>query len=264
MRNYVIGGNWKLKINTIDETKRALIDIRNFVESTDTGTVKIFLALPYPTLYLGAELLADSSIALAAQNIHYEETGAFTGEVSIQSVKEFDVEYILVGHSERRLIFNEPDKVLNKKIHTVLDHGITPVFCIGETAAQRNSGEYQEVLDQQLSSGLENVTADQMKQIIIAYEPVWAINNPLLNPGAEIKAATPEEAEAAHAYIRSWLVDHYGEAIAQTIPIQYGGSMKPANCDKLLPLADIDGGLIGSASLSSETFGPIIKTATSI
>jgi len=261
MRNFVIGGNWKLKINTTVKTREALTDIINYVSQIDTDKIEIFLALPYTTLYLGQELLQHSPIALAAQNVHYDEAGPYTGEISIQSLKELEVKYILIGHSERRIIFDESNQSINKKVHKVLEHGLTPVLCIGEQASDRNAGNYQQVLSDQLRTALEGVTKQQMSSLILAYEPVWAINNALLNPDAEIKAATPQEAEETHAYIRSWLADNYSPTVAEQTRILYGGSMKPANCGDLLPQDDIDGGLIGSASLSSETLGPIIDTA---
>ena len=263
MRPFVIGGNWKLQINTIEKTKAVLTEIRDAIEKEDTGNTEIFLALPYTTLYVGQEMLKDSKIALAAQNVHYDESGPYTGEISIEALKEFGVEYVLVGHSERRIIFDELESTLNKKVHKVLEHGLKIVLCIGETAAQRNSGEFEDVLAGQLSSALEGVDEDQLSSIILAYEPVWAINNPLLNPDAEIKAASPEEAQLTHAFVRGWVASNYSNRAAEDMQIQYGGSMKPANCGDLLPLEDIDGGLIGSASLSASSFLPIVQTASS-
>jgi len=172
--------------------------------------------------------------------------------------------YVLVGHSERRIIFGESDTSLNKKVKKVIEHGLKVVFCIGEKASQRNDGQHEEILSHQLRSGLKEISEDQLSSVIIAYEPVWAINNPLLNPDSEIIAATPEEAESTHAFIRSWFAKNFSDKVANSIRIQYGGSMKPANCEQLLPLPNIDGGLIGSASLSSDSFIPIIETASKL
>jgi len=264
MRQFVIGGNWKLQINTLAETKSVLTAIRDAVDQLSVDMLDIFIALPYTSLSTGQDLLHDSPIALAAQNVHYKESGPFTGEISIESLKELGVQYVLVGHSERRLIFGEQNTALNKKVHKVLEHGLIPVFCIGETASQRAAGNHESVLAQQLTEGLAGITEPQLESIILAYEPVWAINNPLLNPDGEIKAATAEEAGATQAYIRSWFAKTYSQEVADHLRIQYGGSMKPANCEDLLSLPDIDGGLIGSASLSAELFLPIIRTAISL
>jgi triosephosphate isomerase len=265
MRKFVIGGNWKLQINTISQTKEVLQGIVKFNQelnqTTELNPVEIFLAVPYTALAAAKEVLGGSVVKLAAQNVHYDTKGPYTGEISIESLQELQVNYVLIGHSERRIIFHEQDHHLNLKIHQALDYGIKPVFCIGETAAERNSGKVKEVLYHQLASGLEGVSQEQMEQITIAYEPVWAINNALLNPDAEIKAATPEEALETHKLIRDWLVSTYDQQIADDTRILYGGSMKPANAEELLALPDIDGGLIGGASLSVNTLGPIIRIA---
>jgi len=258
MRNYVIGGNWKLQINSLEETKNTLISMKEALEGENIGSTSVFLALPYTSLHLGKEILTDSKISLAAQNVHYDESGPYTGEISIESLKEFNVEFVLIGHSERRIIFEETDIILNKKLLKVLDHGLKVVFCIGETAAQRNSGDYENVLAKQLEMGLTHVSEEQLSSVVIAYEPVWAINNKLLNPDSEIKAATPEEADNTHAFVRSWIANNYSESASERIQIQYGGSMKPSNCSSLLSLSNIDGGLIGGASLKPDTFIPII------
>lgn len=263
MRKFVIGGNWKLQINSIPKTVETLQAINEFNSELDRlgmTEVDIFLAIPYTSLFTGQTALSGS-ISLAAQNVHYDEKGPYTGEISIEALKEFNVEYILIGHSERRIIFGEKDSNLNKKVHMVLKHGLTPVLCIGETAKQRAEGKVAEILTRQLQMGLMDVSSEDMAKIIVAYEPVWAINNPLLNPGIEIKAATPQEAENTHLLIRKWLVDQYGEAVAESIRLLYGGSMKPANAEELLSKPNIDGGLIGGASLSVDTLGPIIKMA---
>jgi triosephosphate isomerase len=261
---FVLGGNWKLQINTIEDTITTLRDMTSKFGTQQIDGVEIFLALPFTLLSLAKEELKGSTIQLAAQNVASAEKGAYTGEVSVESLVELDVEYVLVGHSERRIIFGEKGPELNKKMKLLLEHNLKPVYCVGETAQQRQSGLFDEVISQQLAEGFEGITEDALSEIIIAYEPVWAINNPELNPGIEIQAATPEQAIDAHKFIRSWFVTNYSDDAASHLIIQYGGSMKPSNAETLLSQSDINGGLIGGASLNSETLGPIVEIASKL
>lgn len=225
--------------------------------------VEVFISPSYNSLYPVSENIKGSSLKLAAQNMAAKETGAFTGEISVLSLLESNVEYVLLGHSERRRIFNESNELINEKIHLALEHGLKVVLCIGETGKERSDGLMKTVNEDQLANSLRDVATDQMKNLIIAYEPVWAINSPHLNPGIEIRPATIEEANDSHAVVRNWLQDNYG-SIANSVRIQYGGSMKASNAEELLSQPDIDGGLIGGASLKAETLIPIIKFADTL
>jgi triosephosphate isomerase len=211
------------------------------------------------------EVVQGTNVKLAGQNMHAMDSGAFTGEVSPVFLLDCGCEYVLLGHSERRRIFGETSAQINEKLKAALGHGLTPVLCIGETAGERAAGQMVAVNSQQLEESLAGISADELLQVVIAYEPVWAINNKFLNPGvAEIKAATPQEAEDTHVAIRKWLVDHYGTEVADRIPIQYGGSVAPNNADELFKIADIDGGLVGGASLKADQFAEIIKAAANL
>ena len=205
--------------------------------------------------------MKDSKLKLGAQNVHFMNSGAFTGEVSIEALVECNVEYVLLGHSERRRIFSESDESINAKMLKVLEHGLKPVLCIGESAKERESGRMKDINWHQLSQGLAGISEKQLNDIIIAYEPVWAINNKYLNPDTEIRAATPEEALESHKIVRTWFKEHYSENAASKIRIQYGGSMNKNNAEHLLALEDIDGGLIGGASLSKDAFLPILEAS---
>jgi triosephosphate isomerase len=261
MRKFVIGGNWKMQITSVKESVKVAKDISKAIESESIQNVDVYIAPCYNALYSVGKAIKGTNLKLAAQNVHYHEKGAFTGEISINSLIEAGCEYVLIGHSERRRIFNETDALINKKVLIALEKGLKVVLCIGETAKEREQGRTAEVNKEQLAGSLKDVTTDQLSNVIIAYEPVWAINNKFLNPGIEIKAATPNQAKEAHNMVREWFKDKFGSEVANKIQITYGGSMKPSNCDELLNIEDIDGGLIGGASLKVETFLPIIKSA---
>ena len=261
MRPHIIGGNWKLQINSINEVKQRLTQILNDLENKNINSSKIFIALPPALLHIGHELFKNSKIYLAAQNIYHEIYGPFTGETSILTAVDLNVKYCLIGHSERRILFNETNEEINKKIHLCINHHITPVLCIGETFEERSSGNHQRVLEHQLETALKNISTEGLKSIIIAYEPVWAINNQLLNKDNIIKPATPKDADQTHHIIREYLKRNYGSEIANNMQIIYGGSMNSNNVESLLMIENIDGGLIGGASLSSEKLLPIIETS---
>ena len=263
MRPHIIGGNWKLQINSISEVKNRLTQILNDLENKNIKSSKIFIALPPSLLHIGHELFKNSKIHLAAQNIYHEISGPFTGETSIITAVDLNVKYCLIGHSERRILFNETNEEINKKIHLCINHDIIPVLCIGETFEERSSGNYQTILEQQLETALKNISIEEVKSIIIAYEPVWAINNPLLNKGINIKPATPKDAESTHQIIRKHLGSLYGHKISNKLQIIYGGSMNSSNAKNLLSHDNIDGGLIGGASLSSDKLIPIIESSIS-
>jgi triosephosphate isomerase len=264
MRKFIIGGNWKLKVPKVADSVEIAEAIAEGLEAIDLDGVEVFIGPSYNALYPVGKAIKGTKLKLAAQNMYFRDNGAFTGEISPDALLEAGCEYVILGHSERRRIFGEDNEYINKKVLKALEKGLKVVLCIGESAKERQDGKLEEINTTQLKECLADVSTDQLSEIIIAYEPVWAINNKYLNPGVEIKAATPEEAKEAHSLVRKWFKETYGEDAAEKIQIQYGGSMKPANCGNLLPLENIDGGLIGTASISAETFIPIIKKASEL
>lgn len=258
MRRFIIGGNWKMQVTGVeDSVSRA----QKIVKLEGFDKVDVFIAPSFTALYEVGKILQGTPLKLCGQNMHHFETGAFTGEVSVESLLEAGCEYVLLGHSERRRIFGETDELINKKVLKALEHKLKVVLAIGETAKEREEGRTAEVNRSQLAGSLAGVPKEQMDNIVIAYEPVWAINNKHLNPDTEIHPATPKQAVEAHQIVRNWVKEQYGEEVAESIRIQYGGSMKGSNAEELLTLPDIDGGLIGGASLTAEALEPIIKAA---
>ncbi|WP_371803784.1 triose-phosphate isomerase [Candidatus Lokiarchaeum ossiferum] len=264
MRKFVIGGNWKMQIVKVDEAVSVAKEIATALEEIDMNGVDVFVAPSYHALFAVGQAIKGTKLKLAGQNMYFRDQGAFTGEISADSLLDCGCEYVLLGHSERRRIFGEDNAYINQKVKKALEKGLKPVLCIGETAKEKADGQTEAVNQKQLEESLADVSPEQMKNIVIAYEPVWAINNKFLNPDTEIKTATPNEADSIHKFIRKWLIDTFGNEIGNTIPIQYGGSMKDSNCEGLLSIKDIDGGLIGGASLSAAKFKPIIEAATKL
>ena len=211
------------------------------------------LCVPYVDLPIAVKLLKDSRIAVGAQNLHWEPKGAYTGEVSAQMLADLDVKYVIIGHSERRDYFNETDDIINKKLRAALDAGLRPILCVGENLTQRELGVTMEFITYQLKYALAGVSPEEMRRIIIAYEPIWAIGTG--------RTATPEQASEVCAAIRGVLRKLYGARIARSTTIQYGGSMNESNASALLAQEDVDGGLIGTASLDPEKFLQIIQAA---
>lgn len=254
MERYAIGANWKMQKPLISES---VLEAERMVSAlSEYNDVDIFIAPSHNTLSAVGKILEESNVRLASQNMHDAKRGAFTGEVSIEALLEVGCEYVLLGHSERRRIFGEDDNYINRKVLTAIDNDLQIVLCIGETAAERNQGKMKEVIEKQLELSLCDVINSD--QIIIAYEPVWAINSPALNPGIEIRPATVPEAIQSHEIVRSWLISRFGQR-GNNIPIQYGGSMKESNAKELLSQDNIDGGLVGGASLKIDTFLPIVQ-----
>ena len=262
MRRYVIGGNWKMQVLTVNESVRIAQEIARGLSSI--STVEVFISPSFNALYPVSQTLKETHLNLAGQNMYTHDKGAFTGQISALSLVDAHCRYVLLGHSEPRRIFGEQDELIRQKLLKALDHKILPVLCIGETARERELGQATEVLHEQLAGSLKGLTTNQMMQIVIAYEPVWAINNKFLNPDTEIRPATPVEAKEAHGITRVWLRKEFGAPIAEEISIIYGGSMNANNAKELLSLDDIDGGLIGGASLSAEKFLPIIQFAAKL
>ncbi len=250
-RKPTIGGNWKMNLHTSD-AKALAVGLAEAVRG-DAVQVTVFPAFPYLAMVAGVFSDAASSIKVGAQDFYPAGNGAFTGEVSLSMLKDVGVGSVLVGHSERRHVIGETDVLINEKVLAGLEAGMDVVLAIGEKLEQREAGQTDAVNAGQLGYGLAGVTAQQMAKITIAYEPVWAIGTG--------KTATPEDAQKAHAAIRAYLAYAYGQAVADTVRIQYGGSMKPANAVELLAQPDIDGGLIGGAALNVADFNGIIQAA---
>lgn len=262
MRRCIIGGNWKMQVPTIKESLVLAKSITKMIKELKGATnIDIFITPSYNALFSVSIELKDSIVKLAAQNVSPFEKGAFTGEVSINGLIESECKYIILGHSERRHIFKEDDSFIKAKMLKVLEKNLNVVLCIGENAKEREAGKTQDIIISQLNNCFTGVSESFLKNIAIAYEPVWAINNKYLNPDVDIKPATPGEANTAHQIIREWFQKQYNEKIAENIQIMYGGSMNSKDCEKLLELDDVDGGLIGTASLSPEEFIAILKIA---
>lgn len=247
MRNKYIAGNWKMH-KTIGEAVELAEELKKALAGSP---YKLMVAPPFTALARVASALEGSNILVGAQNMAAEEQGAHTGEVSVLMLKDAGVSVVIIGHSERRLVYGESDELINRKVKLALQHGMEIVLCVGETLEQREAGRAEQVVEEQLSRNLDGVSAADLAAITIAYEPVWAIGTG--------KTATPEDAEAMHQHIRRVLEGAYSAAASSSMSIQYGGSVKPANAKGLLSKEDIDGALVGGASLKAETFVPIAE-----
>lgn len=246
MRKPIIAANWKMNKGP----KEAAEFVANFnLEASDLEKVDVVIAAPFVDL----ATLVGNGFAVAAQNCSDQDSGAFTGETSVAMLKEVGVDYVLTGHSERRSIFGETDALINAKNCKILDAGLQPIFCIGETLEERESGNLESVLKTQVTEGLKGICNEGILNVVIAYEPVWAIGTGV--------TASKEQAQEAHVIVRGLVADLYTPEIADQIRIQYGGSMKPANADELLGQGDIDGGLVGGASLQPDSFLSLVKSA---
>jgi triosephosphate isomerase len=251
MRNKVIAGNWKMH----KEVAESVQFVKDLVakENSIPGNAKVIICPPYTALYAISEVVKGSKIKLGAQNMYFEEQGAFTGEVSPNMLKSSGCEYVILGHSERRTYFGETDELVNKKVKKALEKGITPIMCIGETLEERERGITNQVVEKQVRGGLSNLSKEDVSKVILAYEPVWAIGTG--------KTASPAQAQEVHAFIRSIVSKIADGTVASGIIIQYGGSMKPDNAKELMQQPDIDGGLIGGACLKTDSFYGIIEAA---
>ncbi|MEI8054606.1 MAG: triose-phosphate isomerase [bacterium] len=252
MRTPLIAGNWKMN-KAIGEALDLAKALHHGLSHADAAKLEVVVAPPYTALNKIAEFLKDSFIGVSAQDLFWEDAGAFTGAISAPMIKDAGAEYVIIGHSERRQLFGETDSTVNKKVKAALKVGLIPIFCVGETLAEREAGKVNAVIGTQFSGGLADLTTEDMKQVVIAYEPVWAIGTG--------KTATPGQAEEVHAMIRKMLVEKFGQAIADIVRLLYGGSVKPSNSKELLSEPNIDGALVGGASLKAEDFIGIIKNA---
>jgi triosephosphate isomerase (TIM) len=249
-RRKVIAGNWKMhNDNSAAQQLASQIKIR----TTDIKNTDIILCPPFTALTVVHDVIKNSKIGLGAQNVYWEKSGAFTGELSAEMIKSTGAGYVIIGHSERRQFFGETDETVNKRTKAALAEGLKAIVCVGESLQQRESGITASVVEKQITGGLQGLTAEQMENVIIAYEPVWAIGTG--------KVATPEQAQEVHAHIRALIEKLFGSKTAEAVRIQYGGSVKAENADSLLSQPDIDGALVGGACLKAETFLPIIQSA---
>ena len=247
MRKPYIAGNWKMNMTTSEGKAFA----KELVKALEGSSVKVMIAPPFVTIPAVLEAVKGSSIIVAAQNMSDNLSGAFTGEVSAKMLKDLGVTNVILGHSERRALYQENDQFINRKVLLALSEGMDVDLCIGETLEEREAGKLEEVLTRQVTEGLKGVSAEQMKHITLAYEPVWAIGTG--------KTATPEDADAAHAFVRSLVAKLYTKGVAEELIIQYGGSVKASNAKALMSKEHIDGALVGGASLSVEQFLPIVN-----
>jgi triosephosphate isomerase (TIM) len=247
MRRPLICGNWKM-FKTVHESVYYIRELLPAVSEVDS--IEIAVAPPFTALYAAADAARNSNVAVAAQDVHWEREGAFTGEVSAEMLREAGAQYAIVGHSERRTLFGETNNTVNKKVHALLAAGLTPIVCIGETLEQRERDETHSVLDRQIKEGLATVAAEQVAGLVIAYEPVWAIGTG--------KVATPQQAQRAHLHIRNRLDEWFSADASVRCRIIYGGSVKPDNAGPITAEPDIDGALVGGASLEVRSFVQII------
>ncbi|HIR65701.1 MAG TPA: triose-phosphate isomerase [Candidatus Fimimonas gallinarum] len=247
MKNKIIAGNWKMNKTRIEAEQliNALIPLVKDTKNT------VVICVPFTDLCKAVKLTKGTNIHVGAQNCHWKESGAFTGEIAPSMLTELGVEYVVIGHSERRTYFGETDATVLARTKAALAAGLKPIVCIGETLEERNSGNMKKVLQRQVREGFKDVTEEELANIVVAYEPVWAIGTGV--------TATDEQANAAIAFVRSVFADMYGKEAAEKLYIQYGGSMNDKNAEGLLNMSEIDGGLIGGASLVAEKFAAVVN-----
>ncbi len=250
LRKAVIAGNWKMN-KTPAEAKALIEEMKPLVADADCEVV---LCVPFVDLSAALAAAEGSNIKIGAENCHWAESGAYTGEVSVGMLKEMGVEYVVIGHSERRTYFGETDQTVNLRTLAALKAGLKPIVCVGETLEQRNLGYTETLLKYQTKMALTNVSAEDLKNVIIAYEPVWAIGTGV--------TATDDQADEGNGFVRAAIAEAYGEEVAETVTIQYGGSMNAGNADALVAKYHVDGGLIGGASLKAADFATIVKAAS--
>ncbi len=243
----LIAGNWKMFKNCNEAVDAAtqLLDLVSDIENVD-----ILIAPPFTSLAVVSEVVRNTRIDLGAQDIYWEKEGAFTGEISAPMLISAGCQYVIIGHSERRQYFGETNETVNKKIKATSSSGLIPILCVGETEAQRDEKKTFSVLDKQIEKGLEDLTFDEHHSLVIAYEPVWAIGTG--------KSATPEQVQEVHAFLRDMIEKRFGNMLAKATRILYGGSVKPENVSELMALPDVDGALVGGASLNPDSFSKII------
>src|SRR3989338_836920 len=250
MRRLIIAGNWKMN-KTVEEAVSIAIGLkRKFYTFSEADIV---ICPPFTALSKVNEALVDSSIMLGGQDVYWEEEGAFTGEISPGMLKDAGCMYVIIGHSERRILFGESDEEVNNKLKVVLTYGMVPIMCIGERLEERDNGMTFEIIEKQLTRGLKNIAKEEIMRLVIAYEPVWAIGTG--------RTATPQQAEEAHKFIREFIEKSFDKEVSSKVRILYGGSVKPENIANLIAQEDIDGSLVGGASLDVNSFSEIVQNA---
>ena len=247
MRKNIVAGNWKMN-NNLSQTEALINDLKS---QTKTSNAEVMIAPTFVNMQSAISQLKDSNIEVIAQNMHFAENGAYTGEISASMLKGIGVKTVILGHSERRAYFNETDESLAKKVNAALENDLRIIFCFGEELSDRKSGNEEQVVENQIKNALFHLEADAFKNIVLAYEPVWAIGTG--------ETASPEQAQDMHAFIRKTLENKYGNSVADDMTILYGGSVKPANAKEIFSKPDVDGGLIGGASLKAEDFFAIVN-----
>lgn len=247
MRKPIIAGNWKMN-KTIKESLEMIEELKSF--DLDKNVEKV-LCVPFLSLKDMKKACEGTDIKIGAQNMHWEESGAFTGEVSPIMLKELDIDYVIIGHSERRLYFNETDETVNKKVLKALEYNIDPIMCVGETLEEKEAGNEKEVVKNQIVKGLKDVPYEDMEKIVVAYEPIWAIGTG--------KTASSDDANEMIGYIRQIIEEIYNNDVKEKVRIQYGGSVKPSNVSELMEKEEIDGALVGGASLNAQDFKDLVN-----
>ena len=250
MRRPIIAGNWKLN-KTIDQALDFVVELQSLVDGT--GDVEVVVAPAFTALSAVANALNNSSIGVSAQDLYWENSGAFTGEISAEMIIDSGCSYVIVGHSERRQFFGETNQSVNQKMKAALESGLVPIVCVGEMLEDRESGKTKKVVTNQLVDGIDGLSKTDILRIIIAYEPVWAIGTG--------KTASPDQAQEVHSLIRSVIATSYSDQIAESVRIQYGGSVNPSNAAELLSKPDVDGALVGGASLDADSFAQIVRAS---
>lgn len=252
MRNHIVAGNWKMNLS-FEDADDLLQNLMDCLEKWQPAKDELLIVCPpFPYLEMANDFANDSYFMVGAQNVNDNENGAYTGEISASMLESMELNYCIVGHSERRQYYGETNAGVAKKVSILLKHNLKPIVCVGEVLDEREAGRHLEVIKQQVQEGLFHLTKDEMKDIVIAYEPVWAIGTG--------KTATPAQAQEIHAFIRGLLREKYGEEVANDTSILYGGSCKPGNAKELFANPDVDGGLIGGASLNADDFIAIAKS----
>ncbi|MCK6258550.1 triose-phosphate isomerase [Fictibacillus sp. KIGAM418] len=248
MRKPIIAGNWKMN-KTLSEAKSFVEEVKGLIPAADT----VDSVVCAPALFLDALVNASkgTDLGVGAQNMHFEDNGAFTGEISPVMLKDLGVGYVVLGHSERREYFGETDELVNQKTHAAFNHGLTPIVCVGETLEQREADQTKDVVKTQTEKGLQGLSEEQVKRTVVAYEPVWAIGTG--------KTASSEDANEVCGYIRSVIAEQFSQEAADQVRIQYGGSVKPGNIKELMGMSDIDGALVGGASLEPQSFLQLLE-----
>lgn len=247
MRRKIVAGNWKMN-NNLTETEELLSDLK---KTMPAPSIEVMVAPAFTNLFTAFDFLRQSPVEVIAQNMHYAENGAYTGEISASMLKSVGISTVILGHSERRAYFAETDGLLAKKVSAALENGMDAIFCFGEELEDRKSDNHFAVVESQLKNALFHLEATDFKHIVLAYEPVWAIGTG--------ETASPEQAQEVHAYVRKVIADKFGDDVAQKVSILYGGSVKPNNAEEIFSKEDVDGGLIGGASLNAKDFTAIVE-----